>query len=64
MEARLGDQPLRTFTQPVMTLSERSGSMQRTFMQCTEAPWFSEAAGRARGQGFRMYELPPQVTTP
>jgi pimeloyl-ACP methyl ester carboxylesterase len=57
MEARLGDQPLRTFTQPVMTPSKRGESMPRTFIQCTEAPWFSEAAGRAQAQGFRVHEL-------
>lgn len=57
MEARLGDQPLRTFTQPVMTPSEWGSSMPRTFIQCTEAPWFSEAAGRALAQGFRVHEL-------
>jgi hypothetical protein len=32
-------------------------SVQRSFVQCTKAPFFSEAADRAKKNGFRFREL-------
>lgn len=56
-EPRLGDQPIRTFTQSVQ-LSEMYESLPKTFIQLTEdAPWFVEAAERAKRQGLRYYKL-------
>lgn len=56
-QPRLGDQSARTFTQSVQ-LSEMYESLPKTFIQLTEdAPWFVEAAERARRQGLRYYKL-------
>lgn len=57
MVPRLGDQPLKTFTQPV-NIAERLGSqLPSTFIQCTKAPFFAEAAERAKRQGFSYRAL-------
>ena len=56
-DPRLGDQPLRTFTQPVQLSPEEQGTVQKTFIRCSETPWFVEAAGRARRQGFGVHEV-------
>lgn len=58
MEDRLGDQPLRTFTDAVRLSAADDESLQRTYIQCTRAPWFAEAADRAKQHGFRSRELP------
>jgi pimeloyl-ACP methyl ester carboxylesterase len=55
--ARLGDQPLRAFTQPLPAATAVTSSVRRTFIQCTTARWFAEAAERARRQGFQSREL-------
>ena len=55
--ARLGDQPLRTFTQPVPAADGARPSVRRTFIQCTRARWFAEAAERAKHQGFQSRAL-------
>ena len=57
MEKRLGDQPSKTFIEPIQISSGDSRSVQRSFIQCTMAPFFSEAAGRAKKSGFRSREL-------
>jgi hypothetical protein len=57
MKSRLGDQPYKTFTEPVHLSADKNGSLTRTFIQCTKAPFFAEAADRARQQGFRSREL-------
>jgi pimeloyl-ACP methyl ester carboxylesterase len=57
MMPRLGDQPLKTFTQPVRYSTEQTRSLAQTFIRCTEAPFFAEAGERARRQGFRYLEL-------
>jgi pimeloyl-ACP methyl ester carboxylesterase len=54
---RLGDQPLKTFTQPVQLSADENSSMSQTFIQCTQAPFFAEAAARARRRGFQYREL-------
>jgi pimeloyl-ACP methyl ester carboxylesterase len=54
---RLGDQPLKTFTQPVQRSAKQINSLAQTFIQCTDAPFFSEAGERAKRQGFRYREL-------
>jgi len=56
MEARLGDHPNKTFTDPVR-LSRDNRSLPQSFIQCTKAPFFAEAAERAKRQGFRSREL-------
>ena len=55
--ARLGDQPLRTFTQPVPAAPAPSPALRRTFIQCTRAPWFEHAAARARRYGMTYHPL-------
>ena len=57
MEPRLGDHPNRTFTEPVRLSDGKNGSLPQSFIQCTKAPFFSEAAERAKRQGFRWREL-------
>lgn len=52
VQARLGDQPLQTLTQPVKISAERSASLSRAFIQCTQTPWFVESANRAKRNGF------------
>jgi pimeloyl-ACP methyl ester carboxylesterase len=54
---RLGDQPLRTFTDPVRFAAPGTLVQQRTFVQCSEDPWFEAAAGRARRLGFDCREM-------
>ncbi len=53
---RLGDQPLNTFTQPAR-LSGGLASSRQAFIQCSETPWFAEAAERAKRRGFESREL-------
>jgi pimeloyl-ACP methyl ester carboxylesterase len=53
---RLGDQPLKTFTQPVHMPRGPAGSHQ-AFIQCTASPWFVEAAERSKRQGYRYHAL-------
>jgi pimeloyl-ACP methyl ester carboxylesterase len=57
MTPRLGDQPYKTFTQPLRLTVNNGSSLRRTFIQASDAPFFAEAAVRARQQGFRCYEL-------
>jgi pimeloyl-ACP methyl ester carboxylesterase len=57
MTPRIGDQPLKTFTQPVHAPAVTVPMSNRHFIQCTTAPFFSEAAERAKQRGFRSYEL-------
>lgn len=57
VQARLGDQPLRTLTQPVRLTGNSSRSLARTFIQCTEAPWFVEAAERAKQDGYQYRSM-------
>jgi len=56
-EPRLGDQPYRTITQPVQLSAQLYDAFAKTYIQLTEAPWFVEAAERAKRQGFRSYTL-------
>jgi pimeloyl-ACP methyl ester carboxylesterase len=57
MEARLGDHPNRTFTEPAQLSFDSDRSLRYSFVQCTRAPFFAEAAERAKRQGFRSREL-------
>ena len=57
MEARLGDHPNKTFTDPAHLSVDKQSSLRRSFIQCTKAPFFSEAAERAKREGFRFREL-------
>jgi pimeloyl-ACP methyl ester carboxylesterase len=57
MEARLGDHPNRTFTEPARLSRDKDKSLRQSFVQCTKAPFFAEAADRAKRQGFRCREL-------
>lgn len=54
---RLGDQPLRTITQPVQLSTQIYNSFAKTYIQLSEAPWFMEAAERAKRLGFHSYTL-------
>lgn len=56
-DARLGDQPYRTLTQPVQLSAQWYESFAKTYLQLTELSWFVEAAERAKRQGFRWYSL-------
>jgi hypothetical protein len=57
VDKRLGDQPLKTFTQPARVSDRAAGSLEKAFIQCTPAPFFVEAAARAKRQAFRFREL-------
>src|SRR3954469_15316973 len=57
MEARLGDHPNKTFTEPARLSGDEATSLRRSFVQCTKAPFFAEAAERAKRQGFQSREL-------
>jgi pimeloyl-ACP methyl ester carboxylesterase len=57
MEARLTDQPLKTFSQPVRIASDISGRVPHTFILCTKATQFVAAAERAKQRGFRYREM-------
>jgi len=54
---RLGDQPYRTFTQPVQLATNPSKSLQQVFILLTKGPPFEEASVRAKKQGFHSYEF-------
>jgi pimeloyl-ACP methyl ester carboxylesterase len=50
MAARIGDQPLATFTQPVQLPVDYRDSLSHAFILCTEAPFFrSWSAGATDG---------------
>ena len=55
VQSRLGDQPIRTFTQPIALSSQIL--IPKTYIQCSEAPFFKEAAKRAKEKGFRYHDL-------
>lgn len=57
VDARLGDQPLKTFTQPVRLGKPSGAPVATTFILCSEAPWFVEAAERAKRRGFGYQAL-------
>ena len=57
MEARLGDHPNKTFTDPAQLSVDKKTALRLSFIQCTKAPSFSEAAERAKREGFRFREL-------
>jgi pimeloyl-ACP methyl ester carboxylesterase len=57
VQARLGDQPLKTLTQPIRIAGDRPLTLPRTFIQCTQTPWFAEAGARAKQNGFTYREL-------
>ena len=57
MTPRLGDQPLKTFTQPSQLSTERNAALSSTFIQCTQAPFFAEAGERAKRWGFQYQNL-------
>jgi hypothetical protein len=57
VDERLGDEPLRTFTQRVRLSGNAPNSPARAFILFTKAPFFVEAASRAWKQGFRSFEL-------
>lgn len=57
MTPRMGDQPYKTFTQPVQFSKDAIKSLQVTYIQTSELPFFTEAAKRAKAQGFDSYEL-------
>ncbi len=54
-QSRLGDQPIKTFTQSVALSSQID--IPGTYIQCSEAPFFKDAATRAKKKGFRYHDL-------
>lgn len=56
-QPRLDDQPLPTFTQPAEFSESVHAAQTRTYIRCSGAPWFVEAASRAQQGGFQYYEL-------
>jgi pimeloyl-ACP methyl ester carboxylesterase len=57
MAPRLGDHPLRCFTQPVALAPGVAGAVWGAFIRSSTAPFFADAGRRARQQGFRYEEL-------
>jgi pimeloyl-ACP methyl ester carboxylesterase len=57
MEARLGDHPAKTFADSLKLSADKTAMLGHSFIQCTKAPFFSEAAERAKREGFRFREL-------
>ena len=57
MASRLGDHPLRSFTQPAALSAGAAGAVWGAFIQSSNAPFFADAGRRARQQGFRYEEL-------
>lgn len=57
VQSRLGDQPIKTLTQPIRISGGRALTLPRTFIQCTQTPWFVEAGARARLAGFAYREF-------
>ena len=57
MEKRIGDQPNKTFTEPIRLSDDKTRSVKKSYVQCTKSPFFSEAAERAKKNGFRSREL-------
>ncbi|RAV99979.1 alpha/beta fold hydrolase [Pseudochryseolinea flava] len=53
---RLRDQPLKTILQPIQTTG-KDKDVKKSYIQCSETPWFSEAAARAKKKQFITYEL-------
>lgn len=54
---RLGDQPVRTFTEPVQVSNPRAAALPKTFIRASQTPWFVESGQRARAAGFGYHEL-------
>jgi pimeloyl-ACP methyl ester carboxylesterase len=57
VDNRLGDQPLKTFTDPAKLLGSSLPPARQSFVQCSETPWFVEAGERAKRMGFRYSVL-------
>ncbi|WP_210479580.1 alpha/beta fold hydrolase [Naasia sp. SYSU D00948] len=57
VDRRLGDHPLKTFTEPLPSSTGVPQSVERSFIRSTDTPWFVEAGERARRHGFRYREL-------
>lgn len=55
---RLRPQPYRTYTQPVDLTSTSEESLARSYIALTDAPFFIEAAERAKREGYRSFDLP------
>jgi pimeloyl-ACP methyl ester carboxylesterase len=64
MEARLGDQPIRTFTQPVMTPSKRASQCHGTSSSARRHPGFQKPQIGRRPEGSACTSCWPQATTP
>lgn len=59
VSARLGPQPLKTFTQPVKLTSPAARALPRTYIYCMQPPMgpFGPFAERAKAEGWRYREL-------
>ena len=56
VNARLGDQPYRTFTQPLHLAADSENNIRRAYILTTQDTFVPHAA-RARQEGFDYYEL-------
>ena len=54
---RLGDQPVKTFTEPVQVTNPQAEALPKTYVLASESPWFVEAAKRAKSLGFGYHEM-------
>lgn len=58
IQSRLGDHPLKAFTQAARVSTDRSRSPRGTYILTTRTRWFVEAAERAQRWGYRFREMP------
>ena len=58
MRSRLSDQPYKTFTQAVHFSSDNLRNLSRTYILTSTGRIFTEAAARAKQEGFNYHELP------
>jgi pimeloyl-ACP methyl ester carboxylesterase len=59
MKARLGDQPLRTFMQPVRLSPGKCGALKQAYIACSASlRALAETVERAKRAGLRYRELP------
>ena len=53
----LGDQPVKTFTEPVRVSNPQAAALPKTFILASRTPWFIEAGQRAQASGFGYLEM-------
>jgi pimeloyl-ACP methyl ester carboxylesterase len=58
MEPRMGDQPYRTFIDPVAAPERTLGKLERVYILSSSRPHYLAAAERARALGFSIVNVP------